>query len=94
MKKFTLFLVLPLFMACNSSTPNHELCDCVAAGAEADSISAYYLDHEQTLEGKEALEKALQKRDTLCAPFHIMLAHELQEKAADCSNLKFNAEEE
>lgn len=94
MKKLTLFLALPLFMACTTNTPDHELCDCVAAGAEADSISAYYLEHEQTIEGKEALDKAIQKRDELCAPFHLMLATELQEKAADCNSLKFDAEKE
>ncbi|MFA5573949.1 MAG: hypothetical protein WC994_02720 [Brumimicrobium sp.] len=88
MKKILPLFILPLFFACNSNSKNNELCDCVAAGAEADSISAYYLVNEQTLEGKEALEKAIEKRDKICLQFENMLGHELQEMAQDCEELK------
>lgn len=95
MKRIFPIIIIALLASCNSSADSDapSLCDCVEAGAEADRISASLFHREHTQEAKDSLDSALEARDRLCLPYQHMLAHDLQEKAAECESLKFSVEE-
>ena len=82
MKLFLISLLTILLFSCQDT-----VCECVEAGKEVNEISSSFFDREYSVEGKDSLERAIQKRDAVCEPFKEMSAAQLQEAASKCENL-------
>jgi hypothetical protein len=71
-----------LIFSCQNS-----ICDCVEAGEEVNEISASFFYRDYSVEGKDSLDYAIEKRDNICEPYNNMSAVKLQEAASECENL-------
>lgn len=86
--RLLLFSILTLLIfSCQNS-----VCDCVEAGEKVNEISASFFNREYSVEGKDSLDNAIEKRDAICEPYRNMSAVELQEAASECENLTISVD--
>lgn len=84
------FTIVLMLSAC-SSEPS--FCDCIDAGEKVNQLSASFFNRDYSVQGKDSLDAAVEKRDEICAPFSALHPFELQDLKDECDQLKITLPE-